>query len=173
MPERIFLIGPMGAGKTAVGKALARQLRLEFLDSDSEIESRTGVDIGFIFEKEGEAGFRRREADAIDALSRRDGIVLATGGGAVVTPANRRRLGRRGTVVYLLATPAQQYERVRHSSHRPLLDNPDPKAVLERLFEERDPLYRSIADIVMKTDRSRVTDVARRIADSIAELRAG
>ena len=165
--ERIFLVGPMGAGKSAVGKALARSLRLDFVDSDHYIESRTGVDIGFIFEKEGEAGFRRREADAIDALSRRDDIVLATGGGAVVTPENRRRLGRRGTVVYLLATPEQQFERVRHSTHRPLLDKPDPKGVLEALFAERDPLYRAIADIVIETDGARVTDVARRIREKL------
>lgn len=167
MPERIFLIGPMGAGKSAVGKALARVLRLDFVDSDQYIESRTGVDIGFIFEKEGEAGFRRREAEAIDVLSRRDGVVLATGGGAVVTPENRRRLGRRGTVVYLLATPEQQYERVRHSTHRPLLDRPDPRAALEQLFEARDPLYRAIADIVVETDGSRVTDVARRVREQL------
>ena len=157
----------MGAGKSAVGKALARSMRLDFVDSDHYIEARTGVDIGFIFEKEGEAGFRRREADAIDTLSRRDDIVLATGGGAVVTPENRRRLGRRGTVVYLLATPEQQFERVRHSTHRPLLDRPDPRATLEALFAERDPLYRSIADIVIETDGSRVADVARRIRERL------
>ncbi|MEO1596739.1 MAG: shikimate kinase AroK [Pseudomonadota bacterium] len=171
MSDRIFLVGPMGAGKSAVGKALARSLRLDFEDSDQVIEARTGVDIGFIFEKEGEPGFRRREAEAIDRLSRRDGIVLATGGGAVVTPANRRRLGRRGTVVYLVATPEQQYARVRHSTHRPLIDTADPQAALRKLFEIRDPLYRGIADIVVETDGARVAEVARRIRTELEALR--
>lgn len=173
MSDRIFLVGPMGAGKSAVGKTLARSLRLDFEDSDQVIENSTGVDIGFIFEKEGEAGFRRREADAIDTLSRREGIVLATGGGAVMTPENRRRLGRRGTVVYLFATPKQQYERVRNATHRPLLDAPDPQQVLQNLFEIRDPLYRSIADVVVETDGARVTDVARRIRDALDALGTG
>ncbi|MEL6448391.1 MAG: shikimate kinase AroK [Pseudomonadota bacterium] len=170
MSERIFLVGPMGAGKSAVGKALARSLRLDFEDSDHVIEARTGVDIGFIFEKEGEPGFRRREAEVINSLSRRDGIVLATGGGAVVTPANQRRLGRRGTVVYLFATPEQQYARVRNSSHRPLLDTDDPQLALRRLFEIRDPLYRGIADIVVETDGARVAEVAGRIRAELEKL---
>lgn len=173
MSDRIFLVGPMGAGKSAVGKALARSLRLDFADSDQVIETSTGVDIGFIFEKEGEVGFRRREAEAIDSLSQREGIVLATGGGAVMTPENRRRLGRRGTVVYLFATPQQQYERVRHATNRPLLDAPDPRQVLQDLFEIRDPLYRSIADVVVETDGARVTDVARRIRDALDALGSG
>lgn len=169
MASRIFLIGPMGAGKSAVGRALARQLRYAFVDSDQVIEARTGVDIGFIFEKEGEAGFRKREANIIDELTRRDEVVLATGGGAVLAPENRRRLGRRGTVVYLRATPDQQFERVRHSTHRPLLEAADPRAVLASLFEARDPLYQAIADIVVDTDGARVTEVAERVRQQLRD----
>ena len=110
-PRNIFLIGPMGAGKSAVGRHLARTLHLSFVDSDDEIESRTGVDIPFIFEKEGEEGFRKREAAVIGDLSKIDGVVLATGGGAVVDPQNRSLLGGRGYVVYLYTTVDQQMSR--------------------------------------------------------------
>ena len=129
-PGNLFLIGPMGAGKSAVGRQLARLLHLDFVDSDEEVERRTGVDIPFIFEKEGEAGFRKREAQAIDELSRRDGIVLATGGGAVVDPQNRNHLGARGFVVYLHTSVDQQLSRTRKGRERPLLANDDPRATL-------------------------------------------
>src|SRR5262244_3168736 len=117
----LFLVGPMGSGKTAVGKQLARLLRLTFYDSDVEIEQRTGVDIPYIFEKEGEAGFREREREAIDSLTQLTGVVVATGGGAILLPENRQRLAARGRVVYLQTSVQQQLERTRHGRNRPLL----------------------------------------------------
>jgi shikimate kinase len=166
-PRNIFLIGPMGAVKSAVGRQLARMLHLDFLDSDDEIESRTGVDIAFIFEKEGEAGFRRREARVIDELSQLDGIVLATGGGAVIDPDSRSRLGERGYVVYLCTSVEQQLKRTSRGRERPLLENADPAVVLDHLMTERDPLYREIADLVVNTDGRRVQTVAREIHDAL------
>ena len=166
-PQNIFLIGPMGAGKSAVGRQLARMLHLDFVDSDDEIESRTGVDIPFIFEKEGEDGFRKREARAIDDLSKREGIVLATGGGAIVDPRNRNCLGARGYVVYLHTSVEQQLSRTRRGRERPLLDNPDPRAVLNALMEERDPLYRELADLTVETDGRKVRAVAHEIVDRL------
>jgi shikimate kinase len=159
----IFLVGPMGAGKSAVGRALARSIRLEFADSDDEIERRTGVDIPFIFEKEGEAGFRKREAAVIDELTARGGLVLATGGGVVGDVVNRHALAARGTVIYLHASVQQQLERTRHGRDRPMLATGDPEAVLSRLFEERDPLYREIADLTVETDGRRVHQVVEEI----------
>lgn len=166
-PRNIFLIGPMGAGKSAVGRQLARMLHLDFVDSDDEVESRTGVDIAFIFEKEGEAGFRRREAKVIDELSQLDGIVLATGGGAVIDPDSRSYLGARGYVVYLSTSVEQQLKRTSRGRERPLLENADPAEVLGRLMAERDPLYREIADLVVETDGRRVQTVAREIHDAL------
>jgi shikimate kinase len=156
----IFLIGPMGSGKTAVGKALAKRLGLPFADSDAEVEARTGVDIAYIFEREGEEGFRIRERDVIDALTRDAGIVLATGGGAVLLPENRERLAARGTVVFLDTTVEQQLERTRKSRHRPLLAGTDRRAKLEELAKIRDPLYRSIAAVTIRTDGRAPTAVA-------------
>ena len=122
-PVRLFLIGPMGAGKSAVGRALATAIGYEFADTDSEVEANAGVDIPFIFEKEGEDGFRLREHRALNTLSERQRIVVATGGGCVITPANRDLLEQRGTVIYLAASIDQLYERVRASSHRPLINH--------------------------------------------------
>jgi shikimate kinase len=164
MKRSVFLIGPMGSGKTAVGRALARRLGLPFADSDAEIESRTGVDIAYIFEREGEEGFRIRERDAIDALTQRAGIVLATGGGAVLLAENRERLATRGTVVFLDTTIEQQLERTRRSRNRPLLAGTDRRAKLEELARARDPLYRSIAALVIRTDGRAPTAVAAEIA---------
>lgn len=166
----IFLVGPMGAGKTAVGKQLARMLRREFHDSDAEIEAHTGVDIPFIFEKEGEAGFRRREREVIEALTALDGIVLATGGGAVLDPANRHALASRGLVVYLEASVDQQLERTRLSSHRPLLATVDPAERLARLLQERAPLYRDVAVLTVPTDGRLVREVAQEIKRTLAAL---
>jgi shikimate kinase len=160
----VFLVGPMGAGKTAVGRRLARLLGLRFVDSDEAIVARTGVDIAYIFEKEGEAGFRQRERDTIDALTREPGIVLATGGGAVLLPENRERLAARGTVVYLQASVAQQLERTRHGTHRPLLRTTDPAARLAELMAVREPLYREVARFVVPTDGRKVAAVAAEIA---------
>jgi shikimate kinase len=166
-PQNLFLVGPMGAGKSAVGRQLARLLHMDFVDSDEEIESRTGVDIPFIFEKEGEAGFRTRESKVIDDLSARQGIVLATGGGAIHDAANRSRLGARGYVIYLHTSVAQQLDRTSRGRNRPLLENDDPRAVLEALMEVRDPLYREIADLVVETDGRRVREVADEIRDAV------
>lgn len=164
--QNLFLIGPMGAGKSAVGRQLAKLLHLDFVDSDEEIEDRTGVDIAFIFEKEGEAGFRARESKVIEELSGRQGIVLATGGGAVLDPANRSVLGARGFVVYLHTTVRQQLERTQRGRHRPLLTGVDRTQVLEDLMAIRDPLYREIADMVVQTDGRRVREVAEEIRDA-------
>ena len=137
------------------------------MDSDEEIESRTGVDIPFIFEKEGESGFRTREAKVIDDLSARQGVVLATGGGAILDAENRSRLGARGYVIYLHTSVAQQLDRTSRGRNRPLLENDDPRAVLEALMEIRDPLYREIADMVVETDGRRVREVADEIRDAL------
>lgn len=167
-PKNIFLVGPMGAGKSAVGRQLARALHLSFMDSDDEIESRTGVDIPFIFEKEGEAGFRKREAAAIDDLTKMDGVVLATGGGAIVDPESRSRLGGRGFVIYLYTTVEQQFARTSKGRERPLLEDGDRREILEELLEGRDPLYREIADLVVPTDGRKVHSVAKEIIDKVS-----
>jgi shikimate kinase len=167
-PNNLFLIGPMGAGKSAVGRQLARMLHLDFVDSDDEIESRTGVDIPFIFEKEGEEGFRKREARVIDDLSQLEGIVLATGGGAVSNADSRNHLGARGFVIYLYTSVKQQLERTNRGRERPMLENGDRAEVLERLMAERDPLYREIADLVVNTDGRRVQTVAKEIQQALA-----
>jgi shikimate kinase len=158
----------MGAGKSAVGRYLARSLHLTFVDSDDEIESRTGVDIPFIFEKEGEEGFRKREAVVIDDLSRMDGVVLATGGGAVMDVNSRSCLGGRGFVVYLYTTVDQQVSRTKKGRERPLLESVDPRETLEELLKTRDPLYREIADIVVETDERKVKSVADEIIEQVS-----
>lgn len=169
----IFLVGPMGAGKSAVGRQLARMLKLVFRDSDAEIEARTGVDISFIFEKEGEAGFRRREREVIGELTAQDGIVLATGGGAVLDPENREMLASRGLVVYLDASVDQQLERTRLSSHRPLLDTPNPAGRIAELMQQREPLYRELATLTVLTDGRMVREVAQEVRRKVAELHEG
>lgn len=166
-PQNLFLVGPMGAGKSAVGRQLARLLHLKFVDSDQEIESRTGVDVPFIFEKEGETGFRQREAKVIDDLSQKEGIVLATGGGAIIDPENRNHLGARGFVIYLHTSVDQQLSRTRKGRDRPLLENDDPRAVLESLMATREPLYREIADLTVETDGRKVHAVANEILDRL------
>lgn len=166
-PNNLYLIGPMGAGKSAVGRQLARMLHMDFVDSDDEIEARTGVDIPFIFEKEGEEGFRVREAKAIEELTLKQGLVLATGGGAILDEQTRSNLGARGYVVYLETSIEQQLERTRRGRERPLLSKGDPREVLEALMQIRDPLYREIADLVVRTDGRRVNAVARDIVDAL------
>jgi shikimate kinase len=165
----IYLIGPMGSGKTAVGRALARSLGVPFHDSDAEVERRTGVDIPFIFEKEGEAGFRTREREAIEALTLIEPIVLATGGGAVLSPENRRHLAERGCVVYLETSVTQQADRVRHGRNRPLLQHPgDIADRLGALMDVRSPLYGEIADLTVPTDGRRVPTVVEEILRLLA-----
>ena len=166
-PKNVFLIGPMGAGKSAVGRQLARMLHLTFLDSDEEVENRTGVDLSFIFEKEGEEGFRKREAKVIEDLSNMDGVVLATGGGAVSDVQNRSNLGARGYVVYLKTSVDQQLQRTARRHVRPLLENGDRRDVLDNLMTEREPLYLEIADLTVDTDGRKVNAVASEILDAI------
>jgi len=162
-PGSLFLTGPMGAGKSTIGRQLAKQLGLPFHDSDHEIESRTGVDIPLIFELEGEAGFRKREVAVIDELTRLPNIILATGGGAVLDPVNRDHLVTRGRVIYLHASVNQQLKRTQKDRNRPLLQTVNPRAKLEELMAIRDPLYREIASLVIQTDGMRVHDVVKKI----------
>jgi shikimate kinase len=161
--QNIFLVGPMGAGKSTVGRQLAETLSFDFKDSDREIQARTGVDIPTIFEYEGEEGFRQRERQVIDELSGGDGIVLATGGGAVLRPDNRQDLTARGLVIYLHCSPEQQYSRTARDRNRPLLHTEDPLARLRELMEERDPLYRQVADMVVSTERRGTSSVVKEI----------
>jgi len=152
MPGSLFLTGPMGAGKSTIG----------------EIESRTGVDIPLIFELEGEAGFRKRETTIIDELTRLPNIVLATGGGAILDPANREHLKTRGQVIYLHTSVNHQLKRTRKDRNRPLLQTDNPRKILEELMSVRDPLYREIAGIVIDTDGMRVRDVVKIIIQRLA-----
>lgn len=166
--NNIFLVGPMGAGKSTIGRQLARDLGKDFHDSDKVIEERTGADIPLIFELEGESGFRRREKAVIDDLTRLDNVVLATGGGVVLDPENRAALMSRGCVVYLQAPLAQLHERTRRDRTRPLLQTDDPLARLRAILEEREPLYLGVADLIVKTDsrtvRSVVKDLIKRLS---------
>jgi shikimate kinase len=168
----IFLIGPMGSGKTAVGRHLARLFHFTFHDSDADIEAKTGVDIPFIFEKEGEAGFRLREKESIERLTRLQSIVLATGGGAVIDADNRRVLAERGAVIYLETSIDQQLERTRHARHRPLLNDTDPEQRLNELMLRRAMLYAEIADFTVSTDGRRVQLVAEEIYQELRRARA-
>jgi shikimate kinase len=165
--QNIFLVGPMGSGKSAVGKYLARLIHAPFVDSDTEIERRTGVDIPYIFEKEGEAGFRERERETLEVLTADGPMVLATGGGAVLLPQNRGYLSERGCVVYLKTSVAQQVFRVKHARNRPLLNNVDPGQKLEQLMRERAPIYEALADVTVSTDGRRVRSVAEDILRAI------
>jgi shikimate kinase len=169
--QNLFLIGPMGAGKTTVGKQLAHVLGMEFIDSDLEIQRRTGVDIPTIFEFEGEEGFRKRERSIIEELTALEGVVLATGGGAVLEEQNRRLLSSRGFVVYLQCTPEQQYERTYRDRNRPLLQTDDPLARLKSLMEQREPYYLQTADLVIVSDRRNALSVAREIQAKLESIK--
>tara|TARA_R110002110_G_scaffold205066_7_gene417229 strand:+ start:380159 stop:380635 length:477 start_codon:yes stop_codon:yes gene_type:complete len=158
----------MGAGKSTIGKYLAQHLKLQFADTDTEIEARTGADIPWIFDVEGEEGFRDREQQVVEELTQRDNIVLATGGGVVLRPENRRALGGRGFVIYLYATVDEQVRRTRRGTRRPLLQKGDPQEILKALMTERDPLYREIADHVIETDRSSPRTVAQRLVRELS-----
>src|SRR3954470_23727129 len=169
VPGSIFLVGLMGAGKTSVGRLLARRSGKTFYDSDHEIERRTGVKIPVIFEIEGEAGFRLREAAMLRELTVLDNIVLATGGGAVLREDNRQALRRNGTVVYLRASLEDLWQRTRHDRNRPLLRTPDPRAKLEELFAQRDPLYREVAAVVIDTGNQSLGNLATRLEQRLRE----
>lgn len=161
--KHIILIGAMGVGKSSVGRKLARKLDRPFYDSDQVIEEKTGVDIPTIFEYEGESGFRMREEKVIDELCRREAMVLATGGGAVLVPATRDLLMRRGTVIYLKASVDMLLKRTRHSDHRPLLNVPDKRQVITELLQQREPLYLQTADHTIDTDRRTVSWTANQV----------
>lgn len=167
-PNNVFLVGPMGAGKTTIGRLLAEELHKEFYDSDQMIEERAGADVSWIFDVEGEEGFRDRERKVISELTGLDNIVLATGGGAILAEQNRKHLRKGGTVVYLMATISQQVERTRRDQKRPLLRNtPDPRAKLTELMEKRDPLYREVADVVVMTSRRSPRAVCNEIIEML------
>lgn len=164
----IIFVGLMGAGKTTVGRLLAKALKKTFYDSDHEIEKRTGVKIPTIFEMEGEAGFRKRESAMLDELSNRDNIILATGGGAVLDENNRKLMKARGIVVYLRADIHDLYQRTRNDRNRPLLQTADPHAKLSELFDVRDPLYQAVADIIVDTGNQPVANIVSKIQKQIA-----
>jgi shikimate kinase len=169
--KNIYLVGPMGTGKTAVGRALARLIGVPFADSDAEIVRHSGVDIPYIFEQEGESGFRRREREALVGLCHRSPLVLATGGGAVLAPENRELLKSTGVVIYLHTSPAQQLQRVGSGRGRPMLQGGDVAHRLQELSRVREPLYREIADLTMNTDGRRVPRVAELIARQLGLTR--
>ncbi|RUO53414.1 MULTISPECIES: shikimate kinase AroK [Pseudidiomarina] len=166
--RNIFLVGPMGAGKSTIGRQLARQLHLEFFDSDAEIERRTGADIAWVFELEGEEGFRAREEKVIEELTENTGIVLATGGGSILSKESRNRLSARGIVVYLQTPIEKQLARTQRDKRRPLIaEADDPRAVLEGLAEQRNPLYEEIADVVVRTDEQSAKFVVDKIIEQV------
>lgn len=165
--SRIFLVGPMGAGKTTIGKRLAKALRKSFIDTDQELERRTGASVALIFDVEGESGFRAREKRIIDELSELDDVVMATGGGAVLDPANRMALSNRGFVVYLHAPVDQLVDRTRRDANRPLLDTDNPGARLREIMEIREPLYQEVADLVVDTGKLNMQDVLKKIRAAV------
>ncbi len=161
--RNIFLIGPMGAGKSTIGRTLAKELKLDFYDSDEVIEQRAGADVAWIFDIEGEEGFRKREQKVIEELTQLNNIVLATGGGVIMTPENRNALAARGTVIYLQTSLQQQYERTKRDTKRPLLQTSNLESRLEDLRVEREPFYEELADISFETDKLTVKAVANNI----------
>ncbi|GAB4393140.1 MAG: shikimate kinase AroK [Gammaproteobacteria bacterium] len=167
--QNIFLIGPMGAGKTTIGRCLAKELNLEFYDSDHEVESRSGADISWIFDIEGESGFRKREQQVIEEITQLNGIVLATGGGVVVTPENRTALAARGTVVYLKASIEQQIKRTQNTRNRPLLQTDDVEARVRALDKQREPLYADLADLTVMTNGESIRSVVTAIVNFLHE----
>ncbi|WP_041642861.1 shikimate kinase [Azoarcus olearius] len=167
----LILIGMMGAGKTTVGRELAKRRGMRFVDCDHEIVARTGVSIPTIFEIEGEAGFRRREAQTIDELTREGELILATGGGVVLDPANRALLAQRGIVVYLNVPPHILWERTRHDRNRPLLQVENPRQRIEQLHKERDPLYREVADIIVDGGRGNPGAMVRQIEKALSSVK--
>lgn len=168
--RNIFLIGPMGAGKSTIGRQLAQMLNMDFLDSDSVIEERAGADIDWIFDIEGEAGFRKREERVLNELTQAQGLVLSTGGGSIISKDNRNVLSARGIVVYLETTVDKQFERTQRDKKRPLLQTEDPYQTLVELAKVRNPMYEEIADITIKTDEQSAKVVANQIIDMMDNL---
>ena len=165
--QNIFLVGPMGAGKSTVGRVLAEKLHYRFFDSDHEIEAKTGVKIPVIFDIEGESGFRRRESNMIDTLTQKNQVVLATGGGAILNATNRQHLRTRGWVVYLRSSIDALYARTRHDRNRPLLQADNPKQVMADILNQREPLYQEVADWVIQTEQTSVHRVVRQILNQM------
>lgn len=168
--RNLFLVGPMGAGKSTIGRMLAKELRLPFKDSDKEIEERTGANIPWIFDVEGEAGFRERERAMIAELSELEGAVVATGGGVILRPDNRAALRQGGRVIYLHTTVEQQVNRTAKDRNRPLLRTPNPAQILQELMAIRDPLYREIADVIIDTDERPPRQVVQEVIDRLRAL---
>lgn len=171
--RRVFLVGPMGSGKTTLGRRVARRLELEFLDCDEEIEQRTGASVNLIFDIEGEAGFRERETAMLRRLADRDEVLVATGGGVVTMPENRELLRHSGLVVWLQTSVAQQLRRLEKDRKRPLLQAPDRRARLEALAERRDPLYAEVADVAFRSKQRSLTRTAEELSDRIEAAWAG
>jgi shikimate kinase len=169
-PNNIFLVGPMGAGKSTVGRQLGKSLKKQFIDCDKEIENRTGASISLIFDVEGESGFRKREQQILDELTERNDLVLATGGGAVLDELNRSRLMSRGFVVYLNAPLDLLIERTSRDKTRPLLQTENPKQRISELLEQRDPLYRQVADTIVETNRRSARHVVKEIQERLDNL---
>lgn len=167
--ESIFLVGPMGAGKSTVGRFLAKKLHYQFIDSDRVIEDKTGATIPMIFDIEGEAGFRNREAAVIDELTQKPETVVATGGGAVLKMENRKHLRSRGFVVYLKSTVESLVQRTKHDRNRPLVQTDNPEQVLTNLIEVREPMYMEVADLVIETEQVSVHKVVKKIIEKLEE----
>lgn len=168
--ESIFLVGLMGAGKSTVGRFLADRLHYQFVDSDHVIEQKTGASIPMIFDIEGESGFRLREEQVIDEWTQKPEVVLATGGGAIMSPENRKHLRSRGVVVYLKSSVEALVQRTRHDRNRPLLQNDDPERVLRKLIAEREPFYEEVADLIIQTQQASIHRVVRQILDEVEAL---
>jgi len=170
MLANIVLVGPMGVGKTTIGRALAKALEMDFIDSDQEIEKRTGAKISWIFDIEGEKGFRKRETNMLKEIMQRRGVVLATGGGIVLKSENRAVLVKNNFVVYLRASVGKLLQRTVRDRNRPLLQVDNPRQRIEALLLERDPVYRSVADLVVSTDRKTVTHVVKSICRQLPRI---
>lgn len=166
----IFLVGPMGAGKSTIGRMLAQELKCSFFDSDRVIEERAGANIPWIFDVEGEDGFREREKAVIADMAQQNDIIMATGGGAVLRPENRAALAGGGYVIYLHTSVDQQLERTCKDKNRPLLQTENPRAVLESLMAQRDPLYRQVCDLLIKTDKRHPRGVVSTIVRKLEQL---